>query len=94
MKYNPSESYADWAKRVEMYENGYAKMRIAEGEDIDKVLEDMSRRITEKILHPILKSLRENPSNIDTEEFESSKQQYYEKMKNIGPKSDHVSDDS
>jgi glutamyl-tRNA reductase len=94
MRYDPKESYEEWAKRVEMYEHGHAKMRIAEGENVDKVLEDMSKRITEKLLHPILKSIREDSSTVDIVALENSKIEYYEKMRNIGPKSDHVKDDN
>ena len=91
MRIKPDESYGEWAKRVQMYEQGHAMQRIATGEDTDLVLTDMARRITEKMLHPILKSLQN--TSIDMVEFEKSKQAYYEKMKIIGPSADHVVDD-
>ena len=59
MKYNPDESYESWANRVRMYEHGHALQRIAKGESLDQVLEDMSRRIMEKLIHPIIKHIQE-----------------------------------
>lgn len=94
MKYDPKESYEQWARRVEMYEHGHAKMCIAKGEDVEKVLEAMSRRIIEKLLHPILKSIKGDSSTVDMVAFEKSKKDYYEKMKKIGPFADHVQDDN
>ena len=92
MKYDPKESFEQWAWRVEMYEHGHAKMRVANGEDVDKVLEDMSKRIIEKLLHPILKSIKGDSDSVDMVAFEASKKQYFEKMKPIGPRPDHVQD--
>jgi hypothetical protein len=45
------------------------------------------------MLHPILKEIHESSGKIDMAQFEQSKQSYYEKMKYIGPKPDHVFDD-
>jgi glutamyl-tRNA reductase len=91
MRIKPNETYEDWAKRVQMYEQGHAMQRIAMGEDTETVLTDMARRITEKMLHPILKAIQD--TSIDMVEFERSKQAYYERMKKIGPVADHVVDD-
>lgn len=57
MKYDPNEPYEKWAERVRMFEYGHALQRIANGENPDKVLEDLARRLTEKLLHPILKKI-------------------------------------
>jgi glutamyl-tRNA reductase len=91
MRIKPKETYEEWAKRVQMYEQGHAMQRIATGEDTDLVLTDMARRITEKMLHPVLKSLQD--TSIDMEKFEKDKQAYYAIMKKIGPVADHVTDD-
>jgi glutamyl-tRNA reductase len=91
MRIKLKETYEEWAKRVQMYEQGYAMQRIAMGEDTDNVLTDMARRITEKMLHPVLKSLQDTP--IDMDAFEKSKQAYYKKMQRIGPVADHITDD-
>jgi glutamyl-tRNA reductase len=57
MKPNPDESYESWCQRVKMYEHGHALQRLAKGEDIENIMQDMSRRIEEKLLHPIYKTL-------------------------------------
>jgi glutamyl-tRNA reductase len=90
MKHEPNESFEKWAERVRMFEQGLAMQRIAKGEPTDRVLEDMARRIVEKLLHPVIKSLMPAPAS--AEEVEKGKQKYNEIMKNVGLKSDHVSD--
>jgi len=91
MRIKPKETYEEWAKRVQMYEQGHAFQRIAMGEDTELVLTDMARRITEKMLHPIVKALQN--TSIDMVEFEKSKQAYYARMKKIGPVADHITDE-
>ena len=59
MKPLPEETYKDWCHRVQMFEQGHAMMQIAQGKDPDVVLETMSRRIMDKLLHPIFKAIRE-----------------------------------
>ena len=90
MKIHPNETFESWSNRVSMYEKGYALQRIASGDPIEEVMEDMSRRITQKLLHPIFKAISDKPASIDAEEYEKSKQAYYEKMKKIGPVADHI----
>ena len=58
MKPNPDESYESWCQRVKMYEHGFALQRLAKGENIEIIMEDMSRRIEEKLLHPLYKKHR------------------------------------
>jgi glutamyl-tRNA reductase len=88
MKPLPNESYEKWAERVDMFERGRALQRLANGDPIEDVIEEMSRRITEKLLHPIFKSIRESSgSNYDAEK---SRQEYYEKMKYRAPVADQV----
>lgn len=94
MRYDPKESYEEWANRVRLFEQGSAMQRIAMGEDLDQVMQDMAKRITDKMLHPILKNIQADISKIDTEKLERDKLAYYEQMKHIGPKSDHVVEDS
>lgn len=92
MRINPGESFESWANRVSMFEKGRAMQRIAQGEDIEKVMEDMSRRITEKLIHPVLKAI----TNSDNFEFdvEQSRNIYNEKMKNVAKAADHIDIDS
>jgi hypothetical protein len=94
MRYDPKQSYEEWANRVRLFEQGSAMQRIAMGEDIDKVMQDLAKRITDKLLHPILKDIQANSNKVDLEKFERDKLAYYETMKHIGPKSDHVVEDS
>jgi glutamyl-tRNA reductase len=92
MKMNPGESMEAWASRVEMYEKGKALQRIANGDDPAEVMEDMSRGITSKLLHPILTAIRESvPDNFDVEK---SRREYEESMKNVEKAADHVDADT
>lgn len=89
MRIRDDESYESWCDRVRMYEHGWAMQQIAEGNDVDKILEEMSRRITEKLLHPVFVSLRASvPYDV-----EACRQRYKEQYldKNL-PKADHVDD--
>lgn len=92
MRINPNESSESWANRVSMFEKGRAMQRIARGDNIDIVLEDMSRRITEKLMHPKLKALGEHEiSKFDSVE---SNRKYTEIMKNVARAADHVDIDT
>ena len=55
MKPNLDESYESWCQRVRIYEHGLALQRLAKGEAIEIIMQDMARRIEEKLLHPLLK---------------------------------------
>jgi len=81
-----------WAARVEMFEKGRSLQRIAQGDDPAMVMEDMSRRIMEKLLHPILNAIRESvPDDFD---MEKSRREYEEIMKNVEKAADHVDTDT
>ena len=90
MKYREGESFDDWANRVSMFEKGYALQRIANGEPVELVLEDMSRRITSKLLYPIHKTITESVLKITLEQLAESKHRYEEMMKNVARAADHV----
>jgi len=62
MKYQPGEDINSWANRVKMYEQGHALQRIARGENVDQVMEDMARRIVEKMMYPIIKAIKDSPA--------------------------------
>jgi len=87
MKLKEGENFESWSRRVEMYEKGIAMQRIAQGEDVLKVIEDMSHRITQKLMHPIFKMLHEPKIPFDIENHRKD----YEKALN-GKKSsaDHI----
>ena len=90
MKYREGESYDDWANRVSMFEKGHALQRIANGEPVELVLEDMSRRITSKLLHPIHKTIADSVPKTTPEQLAESKLRYEEMMKNVGKAADQV----
>ena len=78
MKPLPDESFEDWSKRVSMFEKGKAMQDIAQGKDVEVVLEDMSRRILDKLMNPIYKALRDSVKS----EFDAKKsREEYEKQK-------------
>lgn len=89
MKIKDGESLESWTDRVQKYEYGRALMRIAEGQDVETVMEEMSNRIVDKIKHPILKHLQETPDDIK-ERLAKNKEEYYRYMSRIGPRPDHV----
>lgn len=85
--------YEDWAKKAQEKVLVQARKDLAKGMDHDQVLEKMSRQLTNKLLHPVLASIRQG-AEIDMEAFEKSRLEYFEKIKHIGPKSDHVQTNS
>lgn len=92
MKLKDGESLESWADRVQQYEYGRALMRIAEGESVDVVIEEMSVRIVEKIKHSILKQLHQDPVDIK-ERVAKSKEDYNRYMSKIGPHADHIEEE-
>lgn len=88
MKPLPNESYEQWAERVNLFERGRAMQRIAQGDSPDKVIEEMSRRIMDKLMHPIYKAVRES----STSEYDAEKNRadYDQKMRYRGPVADHI----
>jgi glutamyl-tRNA reductase len=94
MKPLVNESYESWCDRVRMFEHGHAMMQIAQGKDPDQVMEQMSRRIMDKLLHPIFKAISE--STASTYNAEESKKQYRENYLDKNPSgiADHVIEDT
>ena len=91
MRYKPGETLEQWAARVQQYEYGRALMRSASGEPVDKVMDDMSQSIIDKMRHPIFKSLLQERDTQIQESIEQSRQRYVETYVNrIGPRADHV----
>ena len=91
MRMKPDESKEDWAKRVQQYEYGHALQRIAQGDPVEQVLEDMSKRMTQKLLHPFIQDIKDgNKTEFDAEE---NRRRYKESYldKNL-PVADQVSD--
>ena len=90
MKINEGESYESWAERVRMFEHGHAMMQIAQGKDVEKTLEEMARRIMDKLMHPIFRAITSTQSMYD---MEAGKQEYKEKyLEKVPRASDHIDD--
>jgi glutamyl-tRNA reductase len=58
MRKGENESYEDWLERIDLFERGVALQRLAKGEDRDVVLEDFSKRITNKIKHALFEVIK------------------------------------
>jgi len=91
MRIKSGESKEDWAKRVQQYEYGRALQRIAQGDLVEQVLDDMSKRITQKLLHSFIQDIKDgNRTEFDVE---ASRQRYKEVyLDKNSPKADQVSD--
>jgi glutamyl-tRNA reductase len=90
VKPNPNETYESWVERVRMFEHGVALQEIAQGKDPNEVLEKMSRRIMDKLLHPVFKAIKDSVVLTDTEASRKAYEENY--MKKYGPKADHIDD--
>ena len=90
-KMESKDQYSAWVEQAHAEEIKKAHKRMVRGEDIDQVLESFSQGIINKLLHPVLQGIRNAP--IDLGALEQSKAVYFETMKIIGPKADHVKDD-
>jgi len=88
MKPLPNESYESWVNRVRMFEHGSALQDIAQGKDVEVVMERMARRIMDKLMHPVYTAIRDS---VKTEDISISKQTYKEKyLDHNKPKADQV----
>lgn len=92
IRYNSDESYSSWAERVQKHEYNIAIKRIKNGEDAYLVLEDMSKNISKKMLHPVIKEI----SNVDIPKYdaEEGRKKYEERMKEHKPIADHIDKDT
>jgi glutamyl-tRNA reductase len=87
LTYN-DESFPEWSEKVIKFEMERAMRLIAKGKNKEEVLEDYSKRITEKLLHPLYPALFK-PVGYNAEQ---SRKEYMETMKKRGTIADHVSD--
>lgn len=58
LRYSEDISYEQWADLVAAYEYTIAKSSITRGEDVDLVLETMSKRIHSKMMHPVIIAMK------------------------------------
>lgn len=68
IKYNSEYSAEQWAEMVYKFEYSYAQSQIAKGVEVDIVLEQMSKRITEKMMLPEIQKIKKSHSEFDVEE--------------------------
>jgi hypothetical protein len=86
------ESYEDWLDRIDLFERGVALQRLAKGENMDIVLEDFSKRITNKMKHALFDVIKNNMvSNFDVEKSRKDYENRF--LKNRKFIADHVSDE-
>jgi len=83
MRKQPDETLEQWAIRVQQYEYGHALKDVASGQDIDTVMEKMSVRIRQKLLHPIIAEIKQSTNQ--TFDLEATKKSYEEAYKKINP---------
>lgn len=89
---NPDESFEDWVARVREFELAAALKDLAHHENAQDILEQMSRKIINKIMHPIKLAWLENEVheyNRDGSRFDYD--EYY--IKRFAPKADHITRD-
>ena len=86
-----NESYQEWTDKVRLFEYGVALQRIAKGEDVDIVLESMSKKITQKLLHPLIEKIKEShPSSYDPLTARKNYETNY--LSKASPVADHMND--
>jgi glutamyl-tRNA reductase len=93
MRIKPNETIEEWAKRVQQFEYGFALQQLAKGADVHVVMEAMSSRITEKLMHPIFTAVNDLAKEIDPYNADTAvahyKKEYLDKVK---PAPDHIED--
>jgi glutamyl-tRNA reductase len=91
MRIKPDETYEQWTERVCAFESAHARAELAKGVPVDEVLEWMAKRINQKLLHPVITSIKNKPIDFD---IEASKKAYEEAyLRKNSPKPDHLIDD-
>jgi hypothetical protein len=59
VKYDPNVAYGVWVETARLYELSVARQRVAKGEDVDVVMNDMSRKLMNKLTFPLVKIVKE-----------------------------------
>ena len=88
IKQEKDESYESWANRAQVFERDFAVKRIVNGDDVYVVLDEMSKRLMQKLLNPIYAALKKSHTVYDSEaSIAEYKRIYLDKNK---PKADQV----
>jgi glutamyl-tRNA reductase len=73
-----------------MFEHGAALQKIAQGKNVEQVLDQMARRIMDKLMHPVYREIANTKTDYDAE---VAKQAYMDQYLNKIPRaSDHIDD--
>ena len=89
LKQDKDETYESWANRAQVFERDVAAKRIAKGDEVYVVLDEMSKRLMQKLLNPIYAALINSDTTYDNQaSIAEYKRIYLDKNK---PKADQVS---
>jgi len=89
MRPRNEETYEDWCERARKHELAVAHKKIAQGQDINGVMEEMTRRLLSKISHPVYEVIRESFTNeYDNEKSKAEYNSHYRDKR--GPVADHI----
>jgi glutamyl-tRNA reductase len=91
LRYDPCESYDTWLSRIQAHELKLAHQKLARGQPIDQVMEELGQNLTKKFLHPIFAALHEPKKDYD---MAQNRARYNEKMKLVKPAADQVDTES
>jgi len=86
------ETFESWAHRVRTYEYGVALQKVAMGVDVELVMEDMGRRIVDKLKHHIIGVMKEQ-HKVTYDSVESQRVYREEYLEKLSPIADHVTED-
>ena len=86
-----NESLEEWVESVRVLEYNNARSQLSKGYPIEQVLDTMSTKIINKLLHPLYKNIKVNcSSNFD---LELNKKEYYNNyLNNRKLVADHIDD--
>lgn len=87
----PNETFENYSHRVAIYEQGRALMLLAQGHDPETVLDETSRRIVNKLQHPVMQAIHK--SVLDSAPPYSTLEDYRRDYINrVGVRADHIRD--
>lgn len=78
IKYDPKYTAEEWADMVYNYEYNHAQEHLAKGAAVDLVLEQMAKRIRDKMILPAIQQIKNSQPTFDATD---SKIRYNEIMK-------------
>lgn len=79
IRYSPEYTIEQWAEMVHEHELAQARSDIAAGVDADTVLEQMSKRIRDKMVIPHIQKIKQGKAS--TFDVDASRRSYEEAMK-------------